>query len=141
MTDFSFLPLVPGLAVTGLYAVALTLLTLALAVRVTWLRRHHRVGLGSGGHEDLARAIRAHGNATEYIPLGLLLLALDALAGTPLAWVEVAGALLFLGRLSHAWGLSHGSGASLGRFAGTLGTWLSYLLMAGLLLVALYTRR
>ncbi len=140
MNQFSFFPLMPALVITGFYAAVLALLTLVLALRVVWLRRRHGVGLGSGGHEDLHRAIRAHGNATEYIPLGLILLTLDALAGSPVLAVEIAGALLFLGRLAHAFGLSHSSGASPGRFVGTLSTWLSYLLMTGLLLVAVYTR-
>ncbi len=134
------LPLLPGLVVAGFYAAVLALLTLVLAMRVTWLRRRYRVSLGSGGHEDLVRAIRAHGNATEYIPLGLLLLTINALAGSPPLALELAGALLFLGRFAHAYGLSQSSTRSLGRFWGTAGTWASYLVMAGMLLVAVYTR-
>jgi uncharacterized membrane protein YecN with MAPEG domain len=137
---FSLFPLLPDLAVVGFYASALALLTLVLAFRVTWLRLRHGIGLGDGGREDLARAIRVHGNAVEYVPLGLVLLTLDALGGSPLVAVEIAGALLFLGRLAHAYGLSQSRGRSPGRFVGTLSTWLSYVLMVGLLLTAVYTR-
>jgi uncharacterized membrane protein YecN with MAPEG domain len=35
-----------------------------------------------------------------------------------------------LGRAAHAWGLSHSSGTSKGRFLGTLFTWLLMLAMA-----------
>jgi uncharacterized membrane protein YecN with MAPEG domain len=138
--SFNLLPLLPDLRVDCFYAAVLALLTLVLAFRVAWLRRRYGVGMGSAGHEDLARAVRVHGNATEYIPLGILLLTLDALAGSPVLGVEIAGALLCFGRLTHAYGLSQSSGASPGRFAGTVSTWLSYLVMTGLLLTAVYTR-
>lgn len=141
MADFSLLPLLPGLIVTAFYAAILTLLTLALAFRVSWLRWRHGVGLGDAGRADLARAIRAHGNATEYIPLGILLLALDSVAGIPLLWIEIAGGLLFFGRLSHAYGISISSGRSVGRFTGTLATWLSLLMMTIALFGAIYRVR
>lgn len=52
--------------------------------------------------------------------------------------VHLAGATLIVGRLLHAWGLSHTSGTSFGRFTGTVLTWLVLLVGAlGLLWLVL----
>ena len=39
-------------------------------------RNRHKIGIGDGGDKALARKIRVHGNFVEYVPLGLLLMAL-----------------------------------------------------------------
>ena len=46
------------------------------------------------------------------------------------ALIHGFGATLFVSRMAHAWGLSHSSGVSRGRFVGTLFTWLLMLAMA-----------
>lgn len=120
--------------VTGIYIALGVLLVLALSARVIWLRNARQVALGDGGLPELARAIRAHANAVEYLPLGLLLLLVIELDGARAAAVHLAGITLLVGRGLHAWGLSRRSGRSLGRVIGIVLTWMVMLAMALLLL-------
>lgn len=110
--------------ITALYASLLTLMFLGLAVRVSRLRRTHRIGVGNGEVPELALAVRVHGNFIEYVPLALLLLLLLELNGTAVAWLHAFGLLLLVGRILHAVGLGQSAGVSFGRFAGTVLTWL-----------------
>ena len=64
------------------------------------------MGLGSGGHEDLERAIRAQGNFAEYVPFGLILIACLELNGAPMWLVLIPGVALIVGRLIHAKGIN-----------------------------------
>ncbi|HEY9908593.1 MAG TPA: MAPEG family protein [Thermosynechococcaceae cyanobacterium] len=75
----------------------------------------------------LQRTIRAHGNFTEYVPLGLLfLIVLEWMqAASGLLWL--LGATLILARIAHAWGLLQTYGPSPGRAIGFFGTWLVYI--------------
>ncbi len=125
--------------ITAIFIALHVLLLLALAYRVVAMRRLHKLGLGDGALEPVQQRIRAHANATEYVPIALLeLLALELL-GVPALWLYVMGGMLLVGRLLHAMGLSSRSGYSFGRFYGTLLTWLSMIAMAiGLLVHALY---
>lgn len=87
--------------VTLRYLALLALIHSALAITVVRLRFRLQVAFGDGGHEILRRAIRAHGNLSEYLPLAVLLVgSLEAL-GTNLAAIHLAMALLILARLSH----------------------------------------
>lgn len=116
--------------ISGLYAALSALIVLALAVNVIRLRQKHKVGIGDGGHQDLSRACRAHANATEYVPLALILLALVELNGGSATAVHAYGGLLVLARVGHGFGLSRSPGKSSGRFYGTLATWLVILGLA-----------
>ncbi len=124
--------------ITGLYAGLLTLILLALSIRVVMLRRRHQVGIGTGQHSELELAVRAQANFCEYVPLALLLLLALELTGTVAAVVlHVLGLMLLIGRLLHGFfGLNRSPGTSMGRFVGTLLTWLmmavSALFMIGL---------
>lgn len=120
--------------ITGIYLALAVLLVLMLAGRVMWLRNARKVALGDGGLPELARAIRAHANAVEYLPLGLLTLLVIELDQVRPDLVHGFGIALLLGRVLHAWGLSRASGRSLGRALGIVLTWLTMLAMALLLL-------
>ncbi|HXH00963.1 MAG TPA: MAPEG family protein [Xanthomonadaceae bacterium] len=122
-----------------LFAALHTLLLLLLTVQVVRWRYRAKVGLGDGGNADLARQIRVHGNFIEYVPLALLLLALLELAGLDARALWSFGAMLLLGRLLHAFGLSRDAGPSPGRKWGMLLTWLALvgMALAGLWLVLL----
>jgi uncharacterized membrane protein YecN with MAPEG domain len=50
------------LLITSVIAAALTIIFIKLSFAVIGLRRKNKVGLGSGGIDDLERAIRAQGN-------------------------------------------------------------------------------
>lgn len=94
------------LLVTSIIAAVLTLIFVKLSFAVIGLRRKNRVGLGSGGHEDLERAIRAQANFAEYVPFGILLIACLELNGAPWWLVVIPGIALIIGRLIHAVGIN-----------------------------------
>ena len=87
-------------------------LLLALSMLVVRLRQKHKVALGDEGIPELARAIRAFGNAAEYVPTGIAALAVLAVTGAAPLAIHVVGLLLFAGRVLHAIGLSNSGGAS-----------------------------
>ncbi len=62
--------------VSALYAVLAALLLIKFSFDVVRLRRLYRVAYGDGGFSELQSAIRIHGNAVEYIPIGVALLCL-----------------------------------------------------------------
>ncbi len=88
--------------ITALYASLCALLLVKLSLGVIALRRQHRVALGDGGHPDLQAAIRTQGNATEYIPITLILMLMLELMGAFWWLIHLAGIALLSGRLIHA---------------------------------------
>ncbi len=94
------------LLVTSLITSVLTIIFIKLSFAVIGLRRKNKVGLGSGGHEDLERAIRAQGNFAEYVPIGLILIACLESNGAPWWLVALPGIALIIGRLIHAVGIN-----------------------------------
>ncbi|MBY0567826.1 MAG: MAPEG family protein [Hyphomonadaceae bacterium] len=126
------------LEAAALYAGVNILILLVLAVLVVGGRRKHKITLGDGGNDDFSRAVRAHGNAAEYIPAGiagLLFLALMDETVVPFWLLHAAGISLTLGRILHGWGLHTGT-LNFGRMFGMILTWLSYVLLGGGLLYA-----
>jgi len=116
--------------ITMLYAGLCAILVVVLGLRVVLFRFRHKIGLGDGGNTALQRRVRVHANAVENLPLALLLLGGMELNGYAPGLIHGFGGTLFASRLAHAWGLSHSSGTSKGRFLGTLFTWLLMLAMA-----------
>lgn len=92
--------------VTGIYAALAALLVVGLARNVIRLRRQYQIALGDGRNEDLLAAIRAHANAVEYLPIGLLLLLIFELNRGPNWLLHILGGLFIIGRLIHAYGVS-----------------------------------
>lgn len=119
----------------ALWTGLLLLLLVALSAQVVRLRRANSVALGDGGVPELTRAIRAFGNASEYVPAGLAALTLMALLGVHAGVVHAAGGVLFAGRVMHAVSLSRSGEASPVRAAGVTLTWLSYVFAGAALLV------
>jgi uncharacterized membrane protein YecN with MAPEG domain len=117
-------------AITALYAGLIAILLFIVAGRVSGLRRTHNVGIGDGGREDLARAIRVHGNAVEWALPALLLLLIAELNRAPAILLHVAGIVLVIARVLHALGLSGQSGYSFGRFSGAATTYIVVLVLA-----------
>lgn len=120
------------LETAALYAGLNIFILLALAVLVVMGRRKHKIVLGDGNNEAFTRAVRAHANASEYIPAGIAGLTLLALfdPATPLWLVHAVGISLTVGRIFHGLGL-HAGAVNFGRMFGMMLTWLSYLLLGG----------
>lgn len=74
-----------------------------LALQVVKYRRKHQVSLGDGGIDELTRAIRAHGNFVEYVPLSLILLGTSELNHANTFVVMGFALVIFLGRAFHAY--------------------------------------
>ena len=94
------------LFITSIIAAILTIILVKLSLAVIGLRKKNKVGLGSGGHEDLERAIRAQANFAEYVPLGIILIACLELNRAPWWLVLLPGIALIIGRLTHAKGMN-----------------------------------
>ena len=120
--------------ITGLYAAIAALLVIFLVMRVVMRRLSAKIGVGDGGDHDMIRRVRAHANAAETLPIGLLLLLLVELNQTQPLIVHLFGITLIVGRLLHAWGLSRYAGTSPGRLIGMVLTLLAMLGMALLLI-------
>src|SRR4029453_9234342 len=78
------------------------ILLLVLSVLVTSQCRRHKVVIGDGGVPSLLQAIRAFGNAAEYVPVTLIGLAVVAFAGAAPLLILSIGVILFAGRVLHA---------------------------------------
>ncbi|MBB2496579.1 MAPEG family protein [Aquipseudomonas ullengensis] len=62
-------------------AALLSLLLIALSLNISRLRMRHQVAFGDGGHADLTKAVRAHGNSLEQSVLFIVLLYLGEISG------------------------------------------------------------
>ena len=122
--------MVVSLSITGLYASLLGLLCIGLAFNIIRLRLQFKVGSGDGGNEALEKAIRVHGNFVEYIPMALLMLGIYEINGASPFWLHTLGAVLFLGRVLHAIGLSKTSGVTKQRQIGMISLFIVYIVLA-----------
>jgi len=110
------------LAITGLYTSILALFLIYQAINIIKLRIKFQVGLGDGGEKPLTKAIRIHGNFTEYMPLALILLAIYEVNGGDQLYLHIFGITLVAGRVFHMMGLTKSMGTSLLRQIGMLST-------------------
>ena len=120
------------LIVTSIIAAVLTAVFIRLSFLVIGLRRKNKVGLGSGGNEDLERAIRAQGKFAEYVPFGLILLACLELNGAAWWLVAIPGVTLIIGRLIHAIGINTPSPDFSKRVLGMKFTFITLMALVGL---------
>jgi uncharacterized membrane protein YecN with MAPEG domain len=112
---------------SAFWTALLLLQLLVMSLLVVRQRQIHKVEFGDGEVPSLALAIRAFGNAAEYTPAGIAgLLALAAVSAPPVA-AHIAGAMLLVGRIVHAFALSRSSAASALRAGGMLLTWLAFI--------------
>jgi uncharacterized membrane protein YecN with MAPEG domain len=118
------------LSITALYAAILALIVVALGINVTVHRVKLQVSLGDGGNPQMLRMIRLHGNAIEYLPLALILMALYELNGG-LHWIlHVIGIALIAGRLIQTAAMWGTEIPKPGRGIGQTTTWLSIAVLA-----------
>lgn len=92
--------------ITALFTAALAVLLLALSARVIGVRRGARVEIGDGENRELLRRMRVHANFIEYTPYALIQMGLAESLGAPAWAVAAVGAMLLIGRVLHAYGLS-----------------------------------
>ena len=88
----------------GLYAALLGILLIILSLRVIALRGSPAFNwftFRSQGDIPLQRAIRGHGNLTEYAPIFLILLYFVEKSGFDVTAVHWYGSVFVLGRLMH----------------------------------------
>lgn len=111
-----------NLLITATYASCLALVFFALTIMVVKNRRKSAVSLGDGQIDDLQKVVRAHGNFTEYVPICLVLLATAEINAQAHTFLHIAGGLLLVGRVLHAYGLITTTGASVPRIIGMLCT-------------------
>ena len=93
-------------AITPIYAAIIALIYVTLSVRTLRLRHRFKVGIGDGAQPLLARAMRAHANFAEYVPIALLLIYFVEVNRTAAIWIHSLCATLVLGRFVHAYGIS-----------------------------------
>ncbi|MCH2454072.1 MAG: MAPEG family protein [Idiomarina sp.] len=118
--------------ITGFYAGLLALLYLILAARIIRLRWKYRVGIGTGGEDELKVAVRVHGNFIEYVPFILILLGIIEVQGGAAGLVHGIGIATLIARISHVIGLTKTIGPSIFRTIGVLGTFAVLLFSAGI---------
>ncbi|MFV2055033.1 MAG: MAPEG family protein [Thiohalomonadales bacterium] len=91
--------------ISAIYISASAILICWLSVNVIKKRRENSVSLGDGGNKDLIAAIAAQSNATEYIPIALLLLFALETNNANLWIIHSFGILLIAARIIHAQGI------------------------------------
>lgn len=119
----------PLLPVTALYATILAFIMLKLAYQVIQVRQRHKSGLGYK-QEDLLIAGRIHGNASEYIPITLILFALAELNGASNIILHGIGIIFIIARIAHARGFLISKGLTHpGRYWGVVATFLTMIIL------------
>ncbi|MCR9980802.1 MAPEG family protein [Vibrio diabolicus] len=91
--------------ITALYASILAILIIWLAVQVIKQRRLNQVAYADGGVEALQIARSAQSNATEYIPITLILMSLLEFNSAYPTWIHLTGIIFVIGRIIHARGI------------------------------------
>ena len=92
--------------ITAFYAALLAFLFIGLSVRTVQMRHRFKIAIGDAANPAMLRAMRAHANFTEYVPLGILLIFFVETTGASMYIDHVLGASIFAGRIMHAYGVS-----------------------------------
>lgn len=111
----------------------LVLLMLGLKMYVGSQRGRMRLPSGETNPE-FNRITRVQLNAVEDVPVLMVGIGALAMLGMPAWYIHMCGLVLLVARILHAVGLAGSSGFSFGRVAGTLGTLLTFLAIAGALI-------
>lgn len=126
---------------SSIYIGLAALLLVVLSLQVIRLRYRHKVEIGDGGVPELQRAVRAHANFIEYVPIALLLILTADLVGHQKWVVHVLGIALLIGRVAHAYGFTASPGPNIGRAAGVALTTLVLIAGAALAIGAFFGLR
>jgi uncharacterized membrane protein YecN with MAPEG domain len=124
--------------ITAFYGGLLGIIFMYLSILVIQGRRSGKISLGDGGDNHFLGVIRAHANFAEYVPLILVLMLVAEINQAHVAVLHSAGVALLIGRLVHAYGLKHHSGASWQRVSGMLLTFIALIGLSIQNIVSLY---
>jgi uncharacterized membrane protein YecN with MAPEG domain len=97
------------LEITSLIAGFLTLMMVPLSLQVSLRRAGLKTTFGDANDDTLRRRVRAHGNFVEYVPTGLIALALVEWNGATPLLVWGLGLALVLARMLHSFGMLYTS--------------------------------
>jgi uncharacterized membrane protein YecN with MAPEG domain len=121
--------------VTLLYGGLNALLITILGMLVSKARAAADVGVETPVPKEMIRTVRAHGNAVEWVPLGLVLLLAIELSGAGTRFtLHLAGGTLLLSRVLHAVGFLGRNKLSM------VGAALTYLVLAAMSVWAIAIR-
>ena len=115
----------------ALYVGLNLLLTFLLALNVV----RHRFKGDSADQVMLEKAVRAHGNNTEYVPIILIGLGVMAMTGASAQTISILGGTLFVARIFHAYGIQQAKVPNIFGMVGNIATWLVMLCVATTLLM------
>jgi uncharacterized membrane protein YecN with MAPEG domain len=110
----------------ALYVGLNLLLTFVLAINVV----RHRFKGDSADQVVLEKAVRAHGNNTEYVPIILVGLGVITMMGASAQTISILGGTLFVARLLHAYGIQQAKVPNMFGMVGNMATWLVMLCVA-----------
>lgn len=85
-----------------LYIVISTIIIVQLSLHVIKVRRKFKVRIGDDNNHTLQLAIAAQLNATEYLPIGVLLLLSLEFNGANYLLIHAFGLVFIIGRIIHA---------------------------------------
>lgn len=117
------------LTVSPIFVVICAAMFVAMGFHIAQYRRKNKFDLGDCGDAHLLQMIRAHGNAAEYMPMGLLLLVVLDLMDAPTNTVAMFGVVFVLGRAIHAAALLPQRQNYRRRFIGMILTFFSMIAM------------
>lgn len=109
---------------TAIYAGINISISAILGIMVVRMRRKTRTSVGDGGEKAMLKALRAHGNNVENVPLALVVIGLLEALGAHVYFIHFLGVCLTVGRLLHARGMYQTLGPSTPRILGMVLTWL-----------------
>ena len=115
----------------ALYVGLNLLLTFLLALNVV----RHRFKGDSADQVMLEKAVRAHGNNTEYVPIILIGLCVMAVTGASAQTISILGGTLFVARLFPAYGIQQTKMPNIFGMVGNIVTWLVMLCVATTLIL------
>lgn len=128
-------PFLAAMPMVAFYAAINALIMTILGMLVVRARLATKTIIGDGGGQPaMTGPLRAHGNNTEYVPMGIVLLVVLGLMSANVFVIHAVGATLTLGRIAHAIGLTRNVGASAPRLLGMVLTWLSFIIAIAVLL-------
>jgi len=116
--------------VVALYGALNAFLNIGLALVVSRVRGLQKVSLGHGESPIVLKAVRAHGNNAEFVPLALVMLLIAELMGGSSMWLHVLGGTLTVARIAQAIGIYQEKAPNAARFVGTAATWVMILATA-----------